>query len=145
MQHDGRLRQRAVSDEDPTGQIHAVREVLADVDAGSVPELIVFNKTDLVPEAVVSRLLATQPGSVAVSARTGAGLESLASALHSMLPDPGELVDLVVPYTRGDLGARVHETGQMLATEHTDEGTRLRAHVSPELANALREAAAPNG
>ena len=133
------------ADEDPDGQIQAVREVLADVDAASVPELIVFNKTDLVPEPVVSRLLATQPGSVAVSARTGAGLDSLATALHAMLPDPGELVDLVVPYTRGDLVARVHESGQVLETEHTGEGTRLRAHVTPELASALRKAAAPNG
>ncbi len=133
------------ADEDPTGQILAVREVLADVDAASVPELIVFNKTDLASEQVVARLLATEPGSVAVSARTGAGLESLADALHAMLPDPGELVDVVVPYPRGDLVARAHETGEILQIEHTDSGTRLRAHVSPELATALRNAAAPNG
>jgi len=133
------------ADEDPTGQILAVREVLADVDAASVPELVVFNKSDLASEQVIARLLATEPGSVAVSARTGAGLDSLADALHAMLPDPGELVDVVIPYTRGDLVARVHESGEVLQVEHTDAGTRLRAHVSPELATALRSAAAPNG
>eukprot|EP01041_Mallomonas_annulata_P037422 gene37422-60719_t len=52
---------------DPEGQIAAVRSVLAEIDADEVPELIVFNKADLVPE-VIAELVADHEGSVAVSA-----------------------------------------------------------------------------
>ena len=59
---------------DPDGQIEAVRTVLAEIDADQVPELIVFNKSDLAP-GEAKRLAIEHPGSVAVSAMTGEGIE----------------------------------------------------------------------
>jgi GTP-binding protein HflX len=122
---------------DPEGQLAAVREVLADVGAAKVHELVVVNKVDAADPDVVRRLLRSQPGAVGVSARTGEGIEELVAALTDRLPRPRVRVDVVVPYTRGDLVHRVHTDGEVLGEEHTPEGTRLRAHVSPWLAAEL--------
>jgi GTP-binding protein HflX len=127
---------------DPEGQLAAVRAVLADVGAHSVPELVVVNKVDAADPDVVRRLLRTQPGAVALSARTGEGIEQLVGVLTERLPRPRVEVDVVVPYRRGDLVHRVHTDGEVLDEEHTAEGTRLRAHVGPALAAELQAAAA---
>src|SRR4051812_1410911 len=127
---------------DPEGQLAAGREVLADVGAAKVHELVVVNKVDAADPNVVRRLLRSQPGAVAVSARTGQGIEELVAALTGRLPRPRVQVDVVVPYTRGDLVHRVHTDGEVLGEDHTAEGTRLQAHVSPWLAAELTRTSA---
>jgi GTP-binding protein HflX len=126
------------SDDDPEGQIAAVREVLSDIGASSVPELVVLNKVDSADPLVVHRLVDREPHSVVVSARTGAGFENLLAAMQEDLPVPSDVVDVVVPYHRGDLVARAHREGQVLVEEHESQGTRLRARVEGELAALLR-------
>ena len=60
---------------DPEGQIAAVREVLAEIGATKVPEIIVINKADAADPMVISRLRAREPHSVVVSAKTGEGID----------------------------------------------------------------------
>ena len=123
--------------DDPDGQIRAVHEVLADVGAHEVPEVIVFNKADVADPEVLDRLLRTYPDSVAVSARTGRGMPEVIEAIESTLPRPQILVDVLLPYDRGDLVSRVHAEGEILLEDHTAEGTRLEAKVLPDLHGAL--------
>lgn len=128
---------------DPEGQIRAVREVLADVPgADKVPELIVFNKVDVADGDVLLRLRARREPHVEVYALTGQGLDELLDAIGRMLPRPPVRVDLVVPYTRGDLIAQAHRDGEVVTEEHTGEGTRIVADVSEQLAARMRDAAA---
>jgi GTP-binding protein HflX len=128
---------------DPEGQLTAVREVLADVGAQRVREIVVVNKVDAADPVVIERLLRREKGAVAVSARTGEGFEELAEVIAQTLPRPDVEVDVVVPYQRGDLVSRVHAEGQVLTTEHIAEGTRLHARVRPDLADALAAASGP--
>jgi GTP-binding protein HflX len=121
------------SDRDPEGQLRAVREVLAEIGADSVPELVVLNKTDVADEMSVTRLLRAEPGAVPVSARTGAGLDALRAAIESALPQPAFEVDAVVPYDRGDLVSRVFEQGDVSAVEHLGSGTAITARVGSAL------------
>jgi len=125
------------SDADPEAQIRAVREVLADIDALAVPELLVFNKTDAADPDMLLRLRRLAPAGVFVSARTGEGIAELRSQIEALLPRPAVEVDVVVPYTRGDLVARMHDNADVISTEHTAEGTHLKARVAPELASLL--------
>ena len=127
---------------DPLGQIAAVREVLSDVGADSVPELVVVNKSDATDPETVRAVLRQEPTAIVVSARTGAGLGKLRAALADRLPRPRVEVDLVIPFTRGDLMSRVHTEGEVVAVEHEAGGTHVHAHVGRELADALRRAAA---
>jgi GTPase len=129
------------SDEDPAAQIAAVREVLAEIGADKVPELIVVNKLDAANVVELQGLRARERASLAVSARTRAGLGELWEAIESRLPRPAVEVKLVVPYSRGDLVARAHSTGEVLAFSHADDGTLLEARVPAGLAAELRAAA----
>jgi GTP-binding protein HflX len=122
---------------DPEGQITAVRAVLADVEAPDVLEVIVVNKADIADPDVVDRILRHEKHSIAVSARTGAGLEELQALIGVELPRPDVDVDVVVPYNRGDLVSRVHSEGEVVASDHRAEGTHLVARVNPDLAAEL--------
>jgi len=128
-----------VSDADPEGQIAAVREVLQEIGAAKVPEIIVLNKADAADPDVISRLRRREPHSVLVSARTGAGIEELLAAIEADLPRPEFEVDAVVPYGRGDLIARIHEHGELLSETHLENGTRVLARVDAQLRAALEE------
>ena len=125
------------SDPDPEGQIAAVRQVLAEIGASDVPELLVCNKADRADETALLTLRAGHPGCVVVSARTGHGLEELADALEARLPNPEVQIETLIPYGRGDLMDRIHRTGTIETLEHTGEGTRVRARVHPGLAEEL--------
>ncbi len=122
---------------DPEEQVRAVREVLADVGADSVPELLVVNKADTADEETLLRLKRLWPGAAFVSARTGAGISELRSVIEDRLPGPAVEVHACVPYARGELLARVHERGEVLATSHTGDGTVLHARVDAALAAQL--------
>ena len=122
---------------DPEGQMAAVREVFAEIGAAHVPELVVVNKTDVADPLVISRLRAREPHAVAVSARTGAGVDDVLRAIEQDLPRPTVEVDVLVPYERGDLVSKMHEHGEIADVAHTADGTHLHALVNPGLAAEL--------
>lgn len=125
------------SDADPRSQIAAVREVLAEVGAGTVPELIVINKADQADPIELEGLQLAEHNSVVVSARTGAGIDDLLAAIERLLPRRFREVSVVIPYERGDLVSRAHDEGEVLAVEHGGAGTELTARVPPGLAAEL--------
>ncbi|MDX6318285.1 MAG: GTPase, partial [Nocardioidaceae bacterium] len=124
---------------DPEGQIAAVREVFAEIGADRVAELIVINKVDVADPLVTARLLSREPHSVVVSARTGAGIDDLLTAIEAELPRPSVDVDALVPYSRGDLINKVHENGEVVSIEHLADGSHLKARVNPGLAGELAQ------
>ena len=125
------------SDADPESQIQAVREVLADIDAQAVPEQLVFNKLDAADPETVLRLRRLAPDALFVSARTGQGVAALRARVEDRLPRPAVELEVLLPYTRGDLVTRLHDSAEVLSTEHTGDGTRVRARVAPWLAAVL--------
>ena len=127
------------TDPDPLGQISTVRSVIADFDASSIAELVVFNKADLVSDEVQVRLRGMVQGALLVSARTGQGIDALQEAIAGMLPKPDVEFVGVIPYSRGDLVSRIHLAGKVLDTEYVEEGTSLRALVREDLAHELKE------
>jgi GTPase len=124
--------------EDPEGQISAVREVLHEIGAGNLPEIVVVNKADAADPLVLARLVRHEPHSVVVSARTGHGLDALRAAIEADLPRPQVEVRALVPYDRGDLVSRAHRTGIVVSEDHTGDGTLLHARVGALLASELK-------
>ncbi|MGI5445896.1 GTPase HflX [Streptomyces sp. CA-243310] len=121
----------------PEEQLAAVREVIREVGAVNVPEIVVINKADAADPLVLQRLLRIERHSIAVSARTGMGIEELLTLIDTELPRPEVEVEALVPYTRGSLIARAHAEGEVISEEHTPEGTLLKARVHQELAADL--------
>ncbi|STZ73613.1 ATP/GTP-binding protein [Mycolicibacterium fortuitum] len=131
------------SDEHPLAQVNAVRQVVNDVvaeyDIAPPPELLVVNKIDAATDLGLAALRRALPDAVFVSAQTGDGLDRLRARMAEMIPPTDATVDVTIPYDRGDLVARVHADGRVDATEHTAEGTRIKARVPMALAASLDE------
>ncbi|WP_100446792.1 GTPase HflX [Glycomyces xiaoerkulensis] len=123
---------------DPVGQADAVREVLAEVGADEVPELLVVNKVDAVEPDLLLQLRSDWPDAVFVSARTGEGVDKLRDAIERTLPQPDVTLEVCVPYVRGDLVSRVRSRGEVLSTEHRGDGTAMTVRVDAALAGELR-------
>lgn len=128
------------TDPDPLGQITTVRNVISEVDASAIPELVVFNKADLISEDDQIRLRGLIPGSLLVSARSGEGIADLERAIAAGLPQPDLKFSGVIPYHRGDLISRAHLAGKVLETEYLEQGTRVVAMVSADLFSELEAA-----
>ncbi|MGV0784419.1 GTPase HflX [Mycolicibacterium sp. XJ775] len=131
------------SDDHPLAQINAVRQVVNDViveyDIAPPPELLVVNKIDAATDLGLAALRRALPDAVFVSAHTGEGLDRLRARMAEMIPPTDATVDVTIPYDRGDLVARVHADGRVDATEHTADGTRIKARVPMALAASLGE------
>ncbi len=125
------------SDADPRAQLAAVREVLAEIGASDVPELVVINKADAADPITIETVELRERGCVVASARTGQGVDELLAAVESRLPRRDQEVWAVVPYSRGDLISRAHELGEVLTEQHAADGTMLHARVPPPLAAEL--------
>lgn len=126
------------ADPDPAGQVDAVRHVLGEIEATDVPELLVFNKMDLVDATTRLELASAYPAALFCSARTGAGVDRIRAAVEAALPRPEVEVRALVPYSRGDLLDKVHQHGEFVTQEFTPEGTRIVALVNADLAGEFR-------
>ena len=127
------------SDPDPEGQLSAVRKVLADIDAGSIPELVVINKADAADPHVIDRIKLREKNSIAVSALTGQGLDELIVMIEAQLPQALQDIKATIPYERGELLARAYREGTVLSRTDTETGTVIIAKVPKPLANVLDE------
>ena len=112
---------------DPQAHIDAVREVLGDIGAGDVAELLCFNKADRTPE--VKRLVERNPGSAGISAVTGEGIEHLLLTIGDRLRSTTSVVELLVPFARGDVLAEAHREGEVLAEAVGEGGMHLTARL----------------
>jgi GTPase len=141
------------SDVNPLAQINAVRQVVNEVISGAataatsdpvhdglkIPELLVVNKIDAADGLTLAQLRTALPDAVFVSARTGDGLERLQQRMAALIEPTDTVVDVTIPYDRGDLVNKVHADGRVDATEHTAHGTRIKARVPVPLAASLQE------
>lgn len=135
------------SDVNPLAQINAVRQVISEVvadyrtdhDGAAPPELVVVNKVDAASDLTLAKLRHALPGAMFVSARTGDGIDALRRRIAELAVPADTAVDVVIPYHRGDLVARMHADGRVQQEEHNAEGTRIRARVPVALAGRLRE------
>ena len=122
---------------DPAGQIATVRNVIGEVGASDIPELVVFNKIDLADETQRMALRGMEPNSVEVSARTGEGIEDLLEVIARRLPEPDVLTESLIPYDRGDLVSKLHLSGRIIEMDYRETGTYVKAYAKAELANEL--------
>lgn len=110
-------------------QLVAVREVLAEIGAGQLDELIVLNKQDLADPVAFQRLLAVHPAAVGVSALTGIGLEHLQETIVERLRGQTVELELFVPYDQPQQLAALHRDTEVLKESHGSDGTQLIVRV----------------
>jgi len=110
-------------------QIEAVHQVLGEIGAAGMPEVLALNKIDQLPGSERARLARRHPGSSSVSALTGEGVEGLLEAIVRAAPNPPVEVEVLVPWARGDLVAMLYRDAEVLKAEAEPEGTRVHARV----------------
>ncbi len=114
---------------DPLGNIRAVDTVLDEIGAAQVPQLKVFNKADAADPDQLRSLLENHQGSVALSALTGEGVDAFLRVLGDRVRSLTSVVELLIPYDRGDVVAALHREGEVLVETHEEHGTRMRARI----------------
>jgi len=128
---------------DPQGNMDAVRNVLSEIDAEEVAELLVFNKADGLDAegnpGAAQRLATQHPGAVAVSAQTGEGIEELLEALANKLREQTTLFEVFVPWARGDQLAAVHREGEVVSETSEEDGMRVVARLEDASAKRLSD------
>lgn len=130
---------------DPASQIATVRDVVGEVGARGITELVVFNKADLIDDDTRLVLRGLEPRAIFASARTGEGIDEILTAIGELLPDPSLEIELVVPYDRGDLISLLHEKGRVISTEYVEDGTLVNARISSDLEAQFAEFRVPAG
>jgi GTPase len=127
---------------DPAGNIRAVRDVLAEIGADGVPELLAFNKSDLAPGSA-KRLADVWEGSVALSATTGEGVEDLLLTIGSRLRAVMPVVEMLIPFDRGDVLAAAHRAGEVLRESAGETGMHIRGRFDDATLSRFREFVVP--
>jgi GTP-binding protein HflX len=125
------------------GQIAAVETVLREIHADAVPQLLVLNKADIASPDEVASLRSRQRDAVVVSAVAGTGIATLLDRIGTRLRELAPVLELAVPYTRGDVLAALHRDGEVLVEVHAEGGTRVRARVSAADATRFAEFVVP--
>ena len=129
--------------------IAAVDAVLEEIGAGDAPRLLVYNKSDCMEPAEANELRIRDPGSLAISALTGEGLEELRDRIESTFEETLSSVELLLPYSEGAVLAELHEVAGDLDREDRPDGVLVHARVPSALAHrfadfALNGAGAPS-
>ena len=122
---------------DPFEQIRAVRQVIEEIGASKIPEIIAINKVDVADPQTVMEILRKEANSFAFSVRTGFGVDALVHAIESTLPKPNIEIRAIIPYNRGDLIHAIHENGEIFSEEYVEKGTAIHARVDGGLAQAI--------
>ena len=111
-------------------QIEAVNEVLEEITATNKPTLMVYNKIDCLPERNGNlHWCRTHPHAVAVSARTGEGIEDLRSELCTMLRPARQHLRMRISAADGAAIARVKAVGQVDEELYEEEWVHIQARI----------------
>lgn len=131
------------SDPFPLKQIEAVNgvisEIVRELKVDAPPEIIVVNKIDAADPLVLAELRNALDDVIFVSAHTGEGIAELEARVELFLNGLDTHMELLIPFTRGDLVSRLHRAGTVLGEQYTEFGTRIEVRLPDSLAQELAE------
>ncbi len=128
----------SAAEEERTAMIRAVEDVLAEIGADEVPQLLVLAKADQLDADQRAELENRHPEGVLVSAITGEGIEALAQRIEDKFAQQLREVELLIPYDEGARLAELHEIAGDLEREETPDGVRVAARLPPTVAARYR-------
>jgi GTP-binding protein HflX len=113
-------------------QIAAVNAVLKEISAGDKATMMVFNKVDqLNGDSPLTRLHELYPNSVAISAKTGKGVDELLAEISTQIRPERELLELKIPHEEAAVIARLHKVGQVLERRYLTKTAKFKARIPP--------------
>ena len=117
-----------------SAQAKSVQETLVEIGAGDVPVITAFNKVDLLkaPETA-AQTLDSFPHTYPISAVSGFGLDELLVALEDALYETYIDIDVLIPYSEGQLISLFHEKGQVRDVAHGEDGASMSGSLPRRL------------
>ena len=125
---------------DPHHAMHkkVTEDTLKDLDVAGIPRILIYNKADLREEGTVPE---NRPfrDFYYVSAKTGYGIEELLDSLSDIFRSGSRTVEVLVPYTDGNLLSRIHREGEVLEERYEEKGTYVKAVCPASLADLIQK------
>lgn len=130
------------SAEDADLQAEAVDQVLEELGAVNKPVILALNKADLGVSSSAEHLreqMSPKMPVIAISAKTGLNLEALLVAVQDLLPQEYRTYELLIPYSEQKMVSLIHDEGNVLEENFTEEGTRMRVQLAAAMAGRVKE------
>lgn len=122
------------SSQEASTHLEVTDGILQELGASGRPVIPVLNKYDLVSdESAAPRI----PGAIRISAKTGAGIDRLLSAIEENLPEKTEKLTLLLPFSKSGLAADLREDGALLSEEYVEDGLRITANIPGRLKKSV--------
>lgn len=117
-------------------------DVLRDLDSDTIPRIYVYNKSDL--RDIPQHISDPDDRTVYISTRTGYGMDELIDSLFTLIMSESMSIDVVIPYTEGELVSRIHREGEDILEEYEEAGTHIKAVVPAPLAGYINSKYTPS-
>ena len=119
--------------------LEIVSRLLTDIGAADKPKIVVFNKSDLIPEDKNLTVLSGGAPFVEISAKEGTGIDKLLSTLEDLVPGKKKKITLLIPYSQGQIVSEIHANQTILDENYEAEGTRITALLDAVTYSKYRE------
>ena len=116
--------------------IKVVNSVLSDIGAIGKPEILVYNKIDLLGNEI--DIIPTE-NCVGISVLENTGIDDLLKLIGDVAPGKKKEISVLIPYSEGALVSRLHETQKILSEEYTENGTKIKLLADSETYNSLKD------
>ncbi|MEG0071645.1 MAG: GTPase HflX [Raoultibacter sp.] len=113
------------SSQEYAAQINAVHEVLDQIGAHKIGSIAVFNKVDMLDEEEAEALALRYKDALFISALEKRGLDELIARIAWSAASQDVLLEVVIPYNRGDLVSLAHERCHIIGQTHAEDGTHI--------------------
>jgi GTP-binding protein HflX len=124
----------SAAEEERAAMMAAAQDVLREIGADEIPQLLVLSKADQVDDDRRYELARRHPGAVLVSAHTGEGIDSLQERIQHEFARSLRDVELLIPYGEARQLAELHEIAGDLEREETSSGVRVKARLPEPVA-----------
>lgn len=107
--------------------LEIVSRLLSDIGAADKPKMVVFNKSDLIPEDKNLTVLSGGAPFVEISAKEGTGIDKLLASLEDLVPGKKKKITLLIPYAQGQIVSEIHANQTIVEETYEADGTRITA------------------
>lgn len=123
-----------ISDSEAAEKSETTQQLLTELGCGGIPVVHVLNKCDLIENNIPE-----SKDTVKICAKTGEGFEKLLKAISENLPESSKRLNLLLPYNKGGLTAKIREKGKVFSEEYTENGIEVDALVDETMLNQVEE------
>jgi GTP-binding protein HflX len=114
-------------------QMQAVQEVLEQIGAHTIAQMVVFNKCDLLGPPEASSLSRANPGAQLVSAIDGSGIASLLAHIQTVASAKSLLLEVLIPFDKGSLVNLAHQRATVVSERYKPDGTWMQLRLPSAL------------